>query len=161
MYVASAFFCRTINIPVYIFKTSKLFTWKVEFPDFDNIKDFPWLFIKVPNFSLTLQNFCFFWLFPDRRLSKSPSSDLIDLPSLQESRSTPLETLEVDEWEVYLDCDNPVDVAFTFSFGFGAPSLVPVFPTAMQIPVHFSTLLSSSTPHSISAKQFLQRQSQL
>ena len=79
----------------------------------------------------------------------------------KKARSTPLETREVDEWQVYLDCDNPVEVALTFSFGFGAPSLVPVFPTAMQIPVHFSTLLSSSTPHSISAKQFFQRQSQL
>lgn len=47
----------------------------------------------------------------------------------------------------------PVDAALTFSFVFGAPAFVPVFPAAMQIPVHSATLLSSSTPHSISAKE--------
>ena len=38
-------FLQTINIPVFIFKISKLFTRKIEFPDFDNIKDF---FFKSP-----------------------------------------------------------------------------------------------------------------
>ena len=33
--------------------------------DFDNIKDFPWLLKKFPDFSLTLKNFRFPWLFPD------------------------------------------------------------------------------------------------
>lgn len=47
----------------------------------------------------------------------------------------------------------PVDAALTFSFVFEAPAFVPVFPAAMQIPVHSATLLSSSTPHSISAKE--------
>ena len=35
------------------------------FTDFDNIKDFPWLFKKFPDFSLTLKNVHFSWLFPD------------------------------------------------------------------------------------------------
>ena len=39
---------------------------KTEFPDFANIKDFPWLFKKFPDFSLTLKNFLFLRLFPDR-----------------------------------------------------------------------------------------------
>ena len=39
---------------------------KTEFSDFDNIKNFPWLFKKFPNFSLTLNIFGFPWLFPDR-----------------------------------------------------------------------------------------------
>ena len=34
--------------------------------DFDNINDFPWLFKKFPDFSLTLIMFVFPWLFPDR-----------------------------------------------------------------------------------------------
>ena len=33
--------------------------------DFDNIKDFPWLLKKFPDFSLTLKIFVFPWLFPD------------------------------------------------------------------------------------------------
>ena len=34
------------------------------FTDFDNIKDFPWLLKKFPDFSLTLKNFQFFLTFP-------------------------------------------------------------------------------------------------
>ena len=50
----------------------KLMNYKSEnripwlFTDFDNIKDFPWLFKKFPDFSLTLKSFAFSWLFPDR-----------------------------------------------------------------------------------------------
>ena len=36
------------------------------FPDFPIFKDFPWLFTEFPEFSLTLKNINFPWLFPDR-----------------------------------------------------------------------------------------------
>ena len=50
----------------------KLMNYKLEnrlpwlFTDLDNIKDFPWLFKKFPDFSLTLKNFRFSLTFPDR-----------------------------------------------------------------------------------------------
>ena len=49
---------------------SKLMNYKPEnripwlFTDFDNIKGFPSLFKKFPDFSLTLKNFCFSLTFP-------------------------------------------------------------------------------------------------
>ena len=48
----------------------KVMNYKLEnripwlFTDFDNIKDFPWLFKKFPDFSLTLKNFQFSLTFP-------------------------------------------------------------------------------------------------
>ena len=44
------------------YKPEKRIPWL--FTDFDNIKDFPWLFKKFPDFSLTLKNFRFSLTFP-------------------------------------------------------------------------------------------------
>ena len=56
---------RTFSLKMYWKSCRKLISYKPEngiprlFTDFANIKDFPWLFKKFPDFSLTLKKFSF------------------------------------------------------------------------------------------------------